>query len=131
MGDHLPEALRLKKTVGRMATYLQGYGDLMVKTNGWDPAVLQRFREAEAVTSIRGAIDQVATTLNDIRSDPNLAQIDGARIDALTAEVQALNAQLSDMRQNISQIPVQQIALQFRQELGRALTTRAPAPRSE
>ena len=76
-------------------------------------------------------IDQVATTLNDIRSDPNLAQIDGARIDALTAEVQALNAQLSDIRQNISQIPVQQIALQFRQELGSALTTRAPAPRSE
>ncbi len=62
VGDHLPDALRLKKTVGRMATYLQGYGDLMVKTNGWDPAVLQRFREAEAVTSIRGAIDQVATT---------------------------------------------------------------------
>ena len=76
-------------------------------------------------------IDQAATTLNDIRSDPNLAQIDGARIDALTAEVQALNAQLSDIRQNISQIPVQQIALQFRQELGSALTTRAPAPRSE
>ena len=62
IGDHLPEDLRLKKTVGRMATYLQGYGDLMVKTNDWDPAVLQRFREAEAVTSIRGAIDQVATT---------------------------------------------------------------------
>ena len=76
-------------------------------------------------------IDQVATTLNDIRSDPNLAQIDGARIDALTAEVQSLNAQLSDIRQNISQIPVQQIALQFRQELGSALTTRTPAPRSE
>ena len=33
-----PGALRLKKTVGRMATYLQGYGDLMVKTNRWDPA---------------------------------------------------------------------------------------------
>ena len=76
-------------------------------------------------------IEQVATALTDIKSDPNLAQIDGARIDALTAEVQALNAQLSDMRQNISQIPVQQIALQFRQELGSALTTRAPAPRSE
>ena len=62
VGDHLPEALRLKKTVGRMATYLQGYGDLMVKTNGWDPAVLERFRASEAVTSVRGAIDQVATT---------------------------------------------------------------------
>ena len=32
IGDHLPEALRLKKTVGRLATYLQGYGDLLVAT---------------------------------------------------------------------------------------------------
>ena len=30
VGDHLPEELRLKKTVARLATYLQGYGDLMV-----------------------------------------------------------------------------------------------------
>ncbi len=29
--DGLPEALRLSKTVGRLATYLQGYGDLMVR----------------------------------------------------------------------------------------------------
>ena len=26
----------LKKTVGRLGTYLQGYGDLLVRTNGWD-----------------------------------------------------------------------------------------------
>ena len=31
VGDHLPEDVRLKKTVGRMATYLQAYGDLMVE----------------------------------------------------------------------------------------------------
>ncbi len=30
IGDHLPEPVQLKKTVGRMATYLQAYGDLMV-----------------------------------------------------------------------------------------------------
>ena len=41
VGDHLPEELRLKKTVARLATYLQGYGDLMVTTNNWDPAVLK------------------------------------------------------------------------------------------
>src|ERR1700747_625955 len=35
VGDHLPEELRLKKTVARLATYLQGYGDLIVKTNDW------------------------------------------------------------------------------------------------
>jgi probable F420-dependent oxidoreductase len=62
VGDHLPEDLRLKKTVGRMGTYLQGYGDLMVKTNRWDPAVLQRFRGDAVVQSIRGAIDSAATT---------------------------------------------------------------------
>lgn len=31
VGDHLPEELRLKKTVARLATYLQGYGDLLVE----------------------------------------------------------------------------------------------------
>jgi probable F420-dependent oxidoreductase len=62
VGDHLPEEVRLKKTVARLATYLQGYGDLMVDTNGWDPAVLQRFREDPVVLSIPGGIDHKATT---------------------------------------------------------------------
>lgn len=61
VGDHLPEQLRLKKTVARLATYLQGYGDLLVRTNGWDPAVLQRFREDAVVQSIPGGIDHKAT----------------------------------------------------------------------
>lgn len=61
VGDHLPEELRLKKTVARLATYLQGYGDLLVSTNNWDPAVLQRFREDAVVTSIPGGIDHKAT----------------------------------------------------------------------
>ena len=62
VGDHLPEPVRLKKTVGRLATYLQGYGALLVSTNGWDPNVLQRFCDDELVRTIGGAIDQVATT---------------------------------------------------------------------
>lgn len=62
VGDHLSHDLVLKKTVGRMATYLQGYGDLLVRTNGWDPAVLERFRADEVVQSVGGAIDAVATT---------------------------------------------------------------------
>lgn len=62
VGDHLAEEVRLKKTVGRMATYLQGYGDLMVHTNRWDPEPLVRFRADEIVSGMRGAIDQVATT---------------------------------------------------------------------
>ena len=62
IGDHLSEPLRLKKTVGRLATYLQGYGDLLVETNGWDPAVLVRFRADPFVAGFRGAIDGHATT---------------------------------------------------------------------
>ncbi|MBM4382499.1 MAG: TIGR03857 family LLM class F420-dependent oxidoreductase [Deltaproteobacteria bacterium] len=62
IGDHLPEPVRLKKTVGRMATYLQGYGELMVRTNRWDPAALARFRSDPLVANFRGAIDARATT---------------------------------------------------------------------
>jgi probable F420-dependent oxidoreductase len=62
IGDHLPEDVRLKKTVGRLATYLQAYGDLMVKTNQWNPAVLARFRADPFVKSFRGALDAKATT---------------------------------------------------------------------
>jgi probable F420-dependent oxidoreductase len=62
VGDHIPEDLRVKKTVGRLATYLQGYGDLLVETNGWDPAALAKFRADDVVGSIGGAIDSIATT---------------------------------------------------------------------
>lgn len=62
IGDHLEEPLRLKKTVGRLATYLQGYGDLMVSTNRWDPEPLKLFRADAVVQSISGAIDGKATT---------------------------------------------------------------------
>jgi probable F420-dependent oxidoreductase len=61
VGDHLPEEVRLKKTVGRLATYLQGYGDLMVKTNAWDPAALERFRNDEFIKGFQGALDAKAT----------------------------------------------------------------------
>jgi alkanesulfonate monooxygenase SsuD/methylene tetrahydromethanopterin reductase-like flavin-dependent oxidoreductase (luciferase family) len=62
IGDHIAPDVRLKKTVGRLATYLQAYGDLMVTTNAWDPQVLQRFRQDEFVRSFRGALDATATT---------------------------------------------------------------------
>lgn len=62
VGDHLPEDVRLRKTVGRLAGYLQGYGDLLVATNGWDPAPLAAFRADPVVGSFAGAIDQKATT---------------------------------------------------------------------
>ncbi len=62
VGDWIADDLRLKKTVGRLATYLQFYGDLLVRTNGWDPAVLARFRADPFVAGFRGALDATATT---------------------------------------------------------------------
>lgn len=59
--DSIPEEVRLLKTVGRLATYLQGYGEILVKTNGWDLADLQRFRSDDMVSSFSGAFDQVGT----------------------------------------------------------------------
>ena len=60
--DSIPEEIRLRKTVGRLATYLQGYGEILVKTNDWDLADLQRFRSDELVSGYSGAFDQVGTT---------------------------------------------------------------------
>ena len=62
IGDHLDEELRLRKLVGRMATYLQGYGDVLLRANQWDPAVLERFRADEVVAGVGGAIDAKAST---------------------------------------------------------------------
>lgn len=62
IGDHLPEEVRLLKTVGRMATYLQAYGDILVSVNGWDPEVLKRFREDDFVAGFQGALDAKATS---------------------------------------------------------------------
>ena len=60
--DELPEELRLRKLVGRLATYLQGYGEVLVNANGWDPADLQRFRSDELVQGYPGGFDAIGTT---------------------------------------------------------------------
>ncbi len=57
VGDHISEEAQARKIVGRLATYLQGYGDLLVATNRWDPAVLDRFRRDLFVRSFNGQID--------------------------------------------------------------------------
>jgi probable F420-dependent oxidoreductase len=59
--DGIPAEARLRKTVGRMATYLQAYGDLLLSVNGWDPEPLRRFREDPFVAGFRGAFDAKAT----------------------------------------------------------------------
>ena len=62
------EERRLRAIVGRMATYLQApdLAELLVDINGWDRAVLDRFRAAPVVANMRGGIDSVAT-LDELR----------------------------------------------------------------
>lgn len=60
--DDLPTELRLRKLVGRLATYLQGYGAALVTANGWDPADLDRFRNDPLVQGYPGAFDAIGTT---------------------------------------------------------------------
>ena len=62
IGDHIDEELRLKKLVGRLGTYLQGYGDLLVRVERLGP---RGARGASGPTrwsrSVGGALDAVAT----------------------------------------------------------------------
>lgn len=60
--DSIGEEQRLRKLVGRLATYLQGYGEVLVRANGWDLADLQRFREDPLLQGYPGALDAVGTT---------------------------------------------------------------------
>lgn len=68
--DSVPEEARDRKLVGRLATYLQGYGDVLVRANGWDRSVLDRFRADPVVQGHGGAFDTSATpeVLEHIRS---------------------------------------------------------------
>ena len=69
--DGLPEELRLRKLVGRLATYLQGYGAILLKANQWDDADLERFRADELVQGYPGAFDAIGTVeeLGHLRDD--------------------------------------------------------------
>ena len=60
VSDDVPYELRLRKTVGRLATYLQYYGDLLVQVNQWDPGVLARFRADDVVARFLAPIDGTA-----------------------------------------------------------------------
>ncbi len=57
--DDLDEQTVMRKTVGRIATYLQIYGDLLVSTNRWDPELLRRFRASDVVRDLPGWADAV------------------------------------------------------------------------
>lgn len=55
--DSLDEAAQLRKLAGRLATYLTGYGDVLVRVNGWNPAGLERFRADERLAAHAGTLD--------------------------------------------------------------------------
>ena len=69
--ESVPEEARLRKLVGRLATYLQGYGEVLVRANGWDQAALERFRADELVQGYPGAFDAIGTVeeLTHLRDD--------------------------------------------------------------
>ncbi|WP_459546290.1 TIGR03857 family LLM class F420-dependent oxidoreductase [Nocardia sp. X0981] len=58
--DTQGETARLRKLVGRLGTYLQGYGEILVQVNGWDERALAEFRTHPLVTGAGGALDAVA-----------------------------------------------------------------------
>ena len=60
--DGLSDDDTVRRGVGRLVTYLQAYGDTLVKVNGWDPAAWERLRTSEVFTTAAaaGAIDAIA-----------------------------------------------------------------------
>ena len=60
IGEDLAEAEQRRKMIGRLATYLQMYVDLMVRTNDWDAAVLRRFRKDAFIAGFHSVLDGAA-----------------------------------------------------------------------
>ncbi|MFE3291810.1 TIGR03857 family LLM class F420-dependent oxidoreductase [Rhodococcus sp. NPDC059234] len=63
VSDTLAEEDRLRRRAGRLVTYLQAYADVLIRANGWDPAVWERIRETELFTNAAavGPIDASAS----------------------------------------------------------------------
>ncbi|WP_234796795.1 TIGR03857 family LLM class F420-dependent oxidoreductase [Mycolicibacterium porcinum] len=61
--DALSEEDQLRRGVGRLATYLQAYADVLVTANGWDPAVWERIKQSELFSdaAAAGPIDASAS----------------------------------------------------------------------
>jgi 5,10-methylenetetrahydromethanopterin reductase len=69
--DGLSDADQIRRGVGRLITYCQAYGDVLVSVNGWDPAAWERIKTSEVfieASNAGGAIDATA-------SDETLARI--------------------------------------------------------
>ena len=70
----MPEELALRKTVGRLATYLQGYGQVLVDANGWSRDDLDPVPGGPAGGRLPGSLrrgrDHRAADLPARRGDP-------------------------------------------------------------
>ena len=94
ISDHIDADARLMKLVGRLGTYLQGYGALLVRTNGWDPAVLDRFLADPVVQSVRGLdvqgttdqLEHVATLIPDEWLAPSATGTPGECVAAIRGQ---------------------------------------------
>jgi len=76
VSDEVPYEERMMKTVGRLAAYLQGIGDILVGANGWDPAHLKRFREDPVVRRYsEGAVRPLDTPGTPIEDLEHVAEI--------------------------------------------------------
>ena len=60
--DDMPQDVVLRKTVGRLAGYMQAYAEPLARANGWSEAPIAAFRESEVVKSIQGPIDANGTS---------------------------------------------------------------------
>ncbi|WP_270484540.1 TIGR03857 family LLM class F420-dependent oxidoreductase [Gordonia jacobaea] len=61
VGDELADEDRLRRLYGRLATYLQGYPDALMRANRWSTADLDRVRATSAFSDATGPIDATAT----------------------------------------------------------------------
>lgn len=61
--DSLSQEDQLRRGVGRLATYLQAYPDVLVSANHWDPVVWNKIRESDLFTdaATAGPIDASAS----------------------------------------------------------------------
>ena len=61
---NVSEEKYLKYIIARLVTYLQlpGYGDMLAEINGWDAEQVAELRNSDAVRSVGGLVDSVATT---------------------------------------------------------------------
>ncbi|MCM3894975.1 TIGR03857 family LLM class F420-dependent oxidoreductase [Gordonia sputi] len=61
VGDELADQDRQRRLYGRLATYLQGYPDALMRANRWSTADLDRVRATSAFSEATGPIDATAT----------------------------------------------------------------------